>query len=151
MKLLIQRCLKAKVSIEGKETASINSGLLVFIGVCDSDTINTAEFMLNKLLKLRIFEDESGKTNLNIHEAGGELLLVSQFTLYANCKGGNRPSFIKAGDPAHAREIYESFVEMAKQTGIKVQTGQFGAMMEIELINHGPFTIMLDSEELQNG
>ena len=118
------------------------------IGVCDSDTRETADLFVRKLLGLRIFEDAQGKTNLSLKDVGGELLLVSQFTLYANCRKGNRPSFTDAGKPDHAKALYEYIIEECRKAGYTVQTGEFGAEMKVSLVNDGPFTILLD-EHLQ--
>ena len=152
MKFLIQRVSEASVTIEGKTVGRIGHGFFVLIGVCDTDTREIADKMIKKLLGLRIFADSEGKTNLDISSVGGDLLLVSQFTLYANCKKGNRPSFIKSGSPEHAEELYDYIVEecrkLGKPVGIKVETGSFGADMSCSLVNDGPFTIDLDSDEL---
>ncbi len=148
MKFVIQRVTKASVTVEGKIIGSINKGFLVFIGVCNDDTRETADKMIKKTAGLRIFEDENGKTNLSLNDVGGELLLVSQFTLYADCKKGYRPSFINAGSPDYANEIYEYIIDEFKKLGFKVETGEFGADMKVELLNDGPFTIVLDSKEL---
>ena len=127
----------------------IGKGYLVLAGISDTDTRETADRMIEKMLKLRIFEDENGKTNLNLAAVGGEILLVSQFTLYADCHKGNRPSFIKAGSPQRAEELYNYLIEKCEQlTGRKPQTGAFGALMKVRLTNNGPFTMLMDSEEL---
>lgn len=152
MKFLIQRVTDASVTVEGNVIGEIGKGFFVLIGVCDTDTKEIADKMIKKLLGLRIFADVEGKTNLDIASVGGDLLLVSQFTLYANCKKGNRPSFIKSGSPAHAEELYDYIVEQCKvlgHDGMKVETGSFGADMSCKLTNDGPFTIDLDSDELQ--
>ena len=148
MKFVIQRVRHASVTIEGQITGQIEKGFLVFIGVTDTDTKEIADKMIDKLLKLRIFEDENGKTNLDIQKVNGSLLLVSQFTLYADCRKGNRPSFVKAGAPDHARDLYEYIVGVCIDQISNVQTGEFGADMKVELLNDGPFTIILDSEEI---
>lgn len=149
MKLLVQLVSSADVTIEGKVNGKIGKGYLVLLGACEADTTDIADKMLKKLINLRIFQDENGKTNLSITDVGGELLVVSQFTLYADCRKGNRPSFIKAGDPVHANSIYEHFVKEARETyGMHVETGIFGADMRVSLINEGPFTVMLDSDEI---
>lgn len=148
MKFLIQRVLEAECRVDGATTGKIGRGFLVFVGVCDADTEKTADKMIKKLLGLRIFEDENGKTNLSLENVGGELLLISQFTLYADCRKGNRPSFINAGSPEHAEKLYEYVIsECRKQTKI-IETGIFGADMKVSLINDGPFTVMIDSDEL---
>jgi len=148
MKFLVQRVKEASVTVEEKVTGKINKGFLVLIGVCNEDTEEIADKMLKKLLGLRIFEDENGKTNLSLADVEGELLLVSQFTLYADCKKGNRPSFIKAGKPEHANQLYEYIIAKAKETVPAVETGIFGADMRVSLVNDGPFTVILDSVEL---
>lgn len=155
MKFLIQRVEQASVTVEGKVTGSIEKGFLVLIGVNNEDTTEIADKMLKKMLGLRIFEDENGKTNLSFSDVKGNLLLVSQFTLYADCKKGNRPSFIKAGNPEHAKELYEYIIAESKKmltddssADAKVQTGIFGADMKVSLVNDGPFTVILDSEEI---
>lgn len=148
MKFLVQRVEEASVTVKEKVTGKINKGFLVLIGVCNEDTEEVADKMLKKLLGLRIFEDENGKTNLSLADVEGELLLVSQFTLYADCKKGNRPSFIKAGKPEHANQLYEYIIAKAKETVPTVETGIFGADMKVSLVNDGPFTVILDSVEL---
>ncbi len=148
MRFVIQRVKEASVRVEGQEIGRIQKGYLVLIGVSDSDTEQTADKMIRKMIGLRIFEDENGKTNLSLSDVGGGLLLVSQFTLYANCKKGNRPSFIEAGAPDRANELYEYVIGECKKSVPEVQTGSFGAEMEVSLINDGPFTIILDSEKL---
>lgn len=148
MKFLVQRVKEASVTVEEKVTGKINKGFLVLIGVCNEDTEEVVDKMLKKLLGLRIFEDENGKTNLSLADVEGELLLVSQFTLYADCKKGNRPSFIKAGKPEHANQLYEYIIAKAKETVPTVETGIFGADMRVSLVNDGPFTVILDSVEL---
>lgn len=148
MKLIIQRVNHASVKVDGEIVGKINKGFLVFVGVGREDTKQTADKYLKKLLGLRIFEDEAGKTNLSLADVQGELLLVSQFTLYANCKKGNRPSFIEAGDPKEAEALYEYMIQEAKKTVPVVEHGVFGADMKISLENDGPFTIILDEHIL---
>jgi len=148
MKFLIQRVSEANVKVNNQIIGEISRGFLVFIGVCDDDTKEIAEKMTRKMLGLRIFEDENGKTNLDIHSVNGQLLLISQFTLYADCKKGNRPSFIKAGKPQMANELYEYIIELCKQQVEVVEQGEFGADMKVSLLNDGPFTIILDSDEI---
>lgn len=148
MKFVIQRVKHANVMIGGEIHAEIEQGFLVLIGVCDADTTAIADKMIKKLIGLRIFEDADGKTNLALRDVDGQLLLVSQFTLYADCKKGNRPSFLKAGSPQHAEEIYSYITDVCKKEIPVVQTGVFGADMKVTLTNDGPFTIVLDSEEL---
>lgn len=144
MKFVIQRCQEASVSVDGKTVGEIEKGLLVLIGVGKDDTTEVADKYLKKLLQLRIFEDENGKTNRSLMDIGGELLLVSQFTLYANCRHGNRPSFTDAGDPQKAEKLYEYLIERAKEQVPVVEKGIFGADMKVALVNDGPFTIVLD-------
>lgn len=144
MKLVIQRVNHADVKIDGKEVGKINKGLLVLVGVASDDDEKTVEKYFNKLVKLRIFEDENGKTNLSLKDVGGELLLVSQFTLLANCKDGNRPSFIGAGSPDEAKRLYEYMVDLGKKSDIHTECGVFGADMKVSLENDGPFTIVLE-------
>ena len=150
MRFVVQRVSEAAVTIDGRTAGQIRKGFLVLIGVCDSDTRETADLFVRKLLGLRIFEDTQGKTNLSLKDVGGELLLVSQFTLYANCRKGNRPSFTDAGNPAHADALYEYIVEECRRAGYSVQTGEFGAEMKVSLVNDGPFTILLDEHLLKN-
>lgn len=148
MRFVIQRVTSASCTVEERITGEIKKGFLVFIGVADSDTMEIADKMIKKLLGMRIFEDSEGKTNLSLHDVDGSLLLVSQFTLYADCKKGNRPSFIKAGKPDFAKEMYEFIISECKKEIPIVETGIFGADMKIELLNDGPFTILLDSDEI---
>lgn len=151
MRLLIQRVLDASVEIDGHIAGQIQKGYLVLIGCCDTDTTRTADLYVRKMLGLRIFEDENGKTNLSLKDVGGSLLLVSQFTLYADCRKGNRPGFTQAGSPSHAEEIYNYIVELCRKTVPVVETGEFGADMKVHLTNDGPFTIMLDEHILPAG
>lgn len=148
MRFVIQRVSHSSVTVDGKVLGKIGKGFMVLIGVSDEDTKETADRMVKKMLGLRIFEDENGKTNLDLHTVGGELLLISQFTLYADCRKGNRPSFIRAGKPDMASEMYEYIIEKCKEQVPVVERGQFGADMKVELLNDGPFTIVLDSSEL---
>ncbi len=148
MKFVIQRVRNAKVTIEGNVSGKIDKGFLVLIGVAENDTKDIADKMIKKMLGLRIFEDEQGKTNLSLADVDGELLLVSQFTLYADCKKGNRPSFVKAGKPQMASDMYQYIIDRCKELQGDVQTGEFGADMKVELLNDGPFTIILDSDEI---
>lgn len=148
MRLVLQRVSNASVTVDGEIKGRIGKGLLVLLGVGDDDTIEILEKMANKMLKLRIFADENDKTNLSLADVGGELLVVSQFTLYADCRKGNRPSFIKAGAPDKANELYEYFKEYCRKTVSVVESGVFGADMKVELCNDGPFTIVLDSDEI---
>ena len=148
MRFVVQRVTHASVTVDGNVIGKIGQGFMVLIGVSDEDTKETADKMVKKLLGLRIFEDENGKTNLDIHTVGGSLLLISQFTLYADCKHGNRPSFIKAGKPDMANEMYEYIIAKFREQVETVETGEFGADMKVELLNDGPFTILLDSDQL---
>ena len=144
MKFLIQRVTEAKVDIDGETVGKIGKGYLVLVGVGEGDTREIADRFIRKMLALRIFADENGKTNLSIKDVGGALLLVSQFTLYADCHKGNRPTFNGAGTPALANELYEYIVEACRKEIPVVETGRFGADMQVSLVNDGPFTIMLD-------
>lgn len=150
MRLVIQRVLQAEVQVDENTVGKINKGLLVFVGAGHEDSREVADKYLKKLLGLRIFEDENGKTNLSLADVGGELLVISQFTLYADCKKGNRPSFVKAGAPDMAERLYEHFMERCRNYVAVVEKGQFGADMKVELLNDGPFTLMLESEQLFN-
>ena len=144
MKLVIQRVRNAKVDVDGKTVGSIEKGFLVLLGVTHTDTKETADYLVKKLCKLRVFEDENGKMNLSIKDVRGQLLIVSQFTLYADCSGGNRPSFVNAAKPDLANELYEYFCEKCKEEPIEVQKGIFGADMKVSLLNDGPVTIILE-------
>ena len=148
MRFVIQRVTEASVTIDGEISGKIGKGYHVLIGVADTDTKEIADKMIRKMIGLRIFEDEQGKTNLSLADVDGGLLLVSQFTLYANCKRGNRPSFIEAGKPDMANEMYEYIIEKCRESVDEVQTGEFGADMKVQLLNDGPFTILLDSDQL---
>ena len=148
MRFVVQRVTHASVTVDSQVIGKIGNGFMVLIGVADTDTREIADKMVKKLLGLRIFEDENGKTNLDIHTVEGELLLISQFTLYANCRHGNRPSFIEAGKPDMANEMYEYIIAKCKEQVPVVEKGEFGADMNVELLNDGPFTILLDSDQL---
>ena len=148
MKVVLQRVTHAQVTVEEQVVGKIGHGFLLLLGVEDADTVETADRMVEKICKLRIFQDEHGKTNLSLADVGGELLVVSQFTLYADCRKGNRPSFVKAGAPQMAESLYKRFMERCSQYVDVVEKGRFGADMKVELLNDGPFTLMLDSEEL---
>ncbi|NEX00808.1 D-tyrosyl-tRNA(Tyr) deacylase [Pseudobutyrivibrio sp. NOR37] len=148
MKFVIQRVNEASVKVDGNIIGQINKGFLVLIGVGQDDTKEIADKMVKKLLGLRIFDDENDKINLSLTDVGGELLLISQFTLYANCKKGYRPSFIEAGAPDMANDMYEYIISQCRATGFHVETGEFGADMKVSLQNDGPFTIVLDSREI---
>lgn len=148
MRFVIQRVKEASVTVDGNVIGAIGRGFMVLIGVCQEDTRETADKMIRKMINMRIFQDENDKTNLALSDVNGELLLVSQFTLYADCHKGNRPSFIKAGSPDLANEIYEYIISECKKQVPKVEKGEFGADMKVSLINDGPFTIVLDSQDL---
>ncbi len=148
MRFVIQRVQKAKVSVDNNIIGEIDQGLLVFVGICQTDTIDIADKMIRKLIGLRIFEDANGKTNLNLKSIDGNMLIISQFTLYADCKKGNRPSFIHAANPELAKNLYEYIIEKCKDEIPCVESGEFGADMKVSLMNDGPFTITLDSAEI---
>ena len=148
MKFVIQRVNSASVKVDDEIIGEIGKGFLVLIGIADGDTKEIADKMIHKLVGLRIFDDAEGKTNLSLDQVGGSLLLVSQFTLYANCKKGFRPSFVDAGAPDFANEMYEYIISECKKVVPKVETGSFGADMKVSLLNDGPFTIVLDSKEI---
>ena len=151
MRFIIQRVTNASVEIEGKIEGKINKGFLVLIGICENDNKEIADKLVKKMCGLRIFEDENGKTNLSLNGVGGELLLISQFTLYADCKKGNRPSFIKAASPDLASPLYDYIIEESKKYVDVVEKGIFGADMKVSLLNNGPFTVILDSDEIISG
>lgn len=148
MRALIQRVTRAQVTIEGELRSSIGKGYVILLGVGAEDGEEQADKLWSKISKLRIFEDENGKTNVNLADAQGEVMVVSQFTLYANCKRGNRPSFTEAGAPDEANRLYEYFVSLVRRDVEHVGTGSFGTMMQVELVNDGPFTIWLDTDTL---
>lgn len=147
MKAVLQRVSRAAVTVAGETVGEIGKGYMILLGVADSDTPAVADRMADKICKLRIFEDGEGKTNLSLADVGGEILVVSQFTLYADCHKGNRPSFIGAGAPVLAEELYEYFMERCRQHVPKVERGSFGAHMKVELVNDGPFTLVLEGDE----
>lgn len=148
MRFIIQRVSEASVTVDEKIIGQIQEGFMVLIGISNEDTKDIADKMTKKMLGLRIFEDENGKTNLDLKTVDGQLLLISQFTLYADCKKGNRPSFIKAGEPQMAEALYQYIIEKCKQEIPVVEQGEFGADMKVSLLNDGPFTIVLDSAEI---
>ena len=150
MKLVIQKVSSASVEVEEKCVGKIGKGFLVFLGVGQEDTRETADQYIRKMVNLRRFEDSEGKTNLSLADVKGEILLVSQFTLYANCRKGNRPSFVEAGDPQMAEELYEYMAEKLRELVPVVQTGVFGAKMKVSLVNEGPFTILLDENTFKH-
>ena len=148
MKFVIRRVLEGSVSVDGDVIGQINKGFVVLIGVGHDDTIEIADKMVKKMVGLRIFEDENGKTNLSLADVNGQMLLISQFTLYANCKKGNRPSFTESGSPDMAEKMYEYIIAKCKESVPVVEKGCFGADMKVSLVNDGPFTIVLDSTQL---
>ena len=148
MKAVIQRVTQAQVQIEGNVVGSIGKGFLILLGVGQNDSEEQVEKLWSKIFRMRIFADENGKTNLSLGDAAGEVLVVSQFTLYADCRRGNRPSFTKAGSPDSANALYERFVERVRRDVERVETGEFGADMQVSLQNDGPVTILLDTDEL---
>lgn len=148
MKFVIQRVNHASVKVDGNVVGKIDKGYMVLIGISENDTKEIADKMIKKMIGLRIFEDENGKTNISLKDVSGELLLISQFTLYADCKKGNRPSFINAGKSDMANEMYEYIIEQCKKEISVVEKGIFGADMKVSLENDGPFTIVLDSKEI---
>jgi len=147
MRAVIQRVKSAEVSVDGRVSGKIEKGLLLLLGVGKGDSENDVSFLTSKIPELRIFEDESGKFNLSLKEIGGEMLVVSQFTLYADCRKGRRPSFTDAEEPETAKYLYEKFISRLRDRGITVQTGEFQAKMEVHLINDGPVTLILDSKQ----
>lgn len=146
MRAVLQRVRRASVTIAGETVGAIDRGLLVLLGITQSDTAEQAAWLAEKIVGLRIFADDEGKMNRDVREAGGSVLIVSQFTLYGDCRKGRRPSFIDAAGPDHAIPLYEAFINGVKALGIPVQTGRFGAMMDVELINDGPVTLIVDSK-----
>lgn len=148
MRFVVQRVKHASVTIDNEVVGKIGQGFLVLIGVSDTDTKDIADKMIKKMLALRIFEDENGKTNISLGDVQGELLLVSQFTLYADCKKGNRPSFVRAGKTDMASDMYDYIISECKKMVDVVEQGSFGADMKVELLNDGPFTVLLDSDEI---
>lgn len=149
MKIVLQRVSRASVTVEERVKGRIGEGYMALVGITDTDTEEILKYMAEKMINLRIFEDEAGKMNRSLLDVGGEILLISQFTLYADCKKGRRPSFIKAGFPAFAEQMYENMIKYLEHLlPGKIQTGQFGADMKVELVNDGPVTIVLDSDEI---
>lgn len=148
MRLIIQRVDQASVSVDNRIVGEINKGFLILAGICDTDTYEIADKMIHKLIHLRIFEDENGKTNLDIKSVNGGLLIISQFTLYADCRKGNRPSFVNAGKPEFANEMYEYIIRKCSEEIPNIQKGVFGAHMNVSLVNNGPFTVILDSDDI---
>lgn len=148
MRAVVQRVNNASVTVDGKLISEIKKGLLVFLGVCDQDTISDLTYLADKITGLRIFEDADEKMNLSLEDVGGEILVVSQFTLFGDCRKGKRPSFSSAGKPDYANEMYEKFIAYIKEKGFYVGHGIFGADMKVELLNDGPVTILIDSKKL---
>ncbi|MEH7011420.1 D-aminoacyl-tRNA deacylase [Neobacillus niacini] len=146
MRVVVQRSKNAKVTVNGEITGQISKGLVLLVGVTHHDKEEDAAFLADKIANLRIFEDEAGKMNLSLLEVGGEILSVSQFTLYGDCRKGRRPNFMEAARPEQANQLYEGFNDLLSEKGIKVETGIFGAMMDVELINDGPVTLIVDSK-----
>ncbi|MCR5708605.1 MAG: D-tyrosyl-tRNA(Tyr) deacylase [Ruminococcus sp.] len=144
MRIVLQRVTSASVTVDGRVTGRIGTGYLVLLGVGQGDTEDDCRRLADKLINLRIFSDENGKINLSLSDVGGELLIVSQFTLYADCRKGNRPNFIQAGKPDEAERLYNYFADYCRSKGKHVETGIFGADMKVELVNDGPFTIVLE-------
>lgn len=147
MRIVVQRALDARVTVEGKIRGGINRGFMVLVGVTHADTEEDADYLVRKLSGLRVFEDGDGKMNLSLSEVGGQVLSISQFTLYADTRKGNRPSFVRAASPEKALRLYEYFNERLRCRGILVQTGEFGADMKVSFVNDGPVTILIDSKE----
>ncbi len=148
MRVVIQRVKSASVMVEGERISEIRQGLLIFLGVAQEDTSDDVDYLANKIANLRIFEDKAGRMNRSLLESGGEILVVSQFTLYGDCRKGRRPSFIAAAHPDKGIILYQEFIEAITKLGVPVKTGIFQAMMDVQLINDGPVTIMLDSSKL---
>ena len=147
MRFVIQRVERAKVTVEGKVSGEIGNGYVVLVGLLPTDDDKVMDYMLDKLVNLRIYEDENDKLNLSLKDIGGEILIVPNFTLYGDARKGRRPSYAKAAPPDEAEKLFDRFVEKAKETGLKVQTGIFRTHMKVELVNDGPVTILLDSEK----
>lgn len=147
MKAVIQRVSQAEVRVNAKRIGAIGKGILIFIGISKKDTPEDADYLVKKIVQLRMFEDDEGKMNLSAIDVGGELLAISQFTLYGNCRKGRRPSFDKAADPQKGEELYDYFVSELRKQNLKVETGQFQAMMDVDLVNDGPVTFILQSEK----
>jgi len=147
VRAVIQRVAEARVSVEGDTVSEIDAGLVVLLGVGRDDSESDAKYLAEKISNLRIFEDTEGKMNLSVRDINGSALVVSQFTLLADCRKGRRPSFIKAGDPQEAKRLYERFIDLLRQSGVTVAGGIFQAMMDVELVNRGPVTILLDSKK----
>ncbi|PLS15623.1 D-tyrosyl-tRNA(Tyr) deacylase [Bacillus sp. M6-12] len=147
MRLVVQRSKKAQVTVEGTVTGSIQHGLVLLVGVTHGDSKEDAAYLADKIVNLRIFEDSEGKMNLSLHDTGGSILSISQFTLYGDCRKGRRPNFMDAARPEEANVIYEAFNEELQNRGVQVETGIFGAMMQVDLVNDGPVTLIVESKE----
>ena len=150
MRVVVQRCSRAEVRIDGVSVGKIGQGFMLLVGITETDTTAEADLLAKKIAQLRVFEDEAGKMNLAIRDVGGAILSISQFTLYADCRKGNRPSFVRAARPEQASPLYDYFNETLRTTyGLTVETGRFGADMKVDFINDGPVTILLDTDELK--
>jgi D-tyrosyl-tRNA(Tyr) deacylase len=147
MKVVVQRSKQAKVTVEGKVTGEIEFGFVVLVGITHEDTLEDVQFIAEKVANLRVFEDDEGKMNRSLLDVRGQILSISQFTLYGDCRKGRRPNFMQAAKPEHAEPLYEQFNETLKEKGIQVETGVFGAMMDVQLNNHGPVTLIIESKE----
>ncbi|OGR18188.1 MAG: D-tyrosyl-tRNA(Tyr) deacylase [Desulfobacterales bacterium GWB2_56_26] len=147
MRAVVQRASRASITIDGVTTAAIGSGLVILLGIRASDTADDAKWLIDKIVNLRIFEDQDGKMNISLADTGGEMLIISQFTLYGDCRKGRRPGFSTAAPPAIAEPLYNRFIELAEESGIRVATGVFQAAMQVELVNDGPVTLLVDSEK----
>jgi D-tyrosyl-tRNA(Tyr) deacylase len=147
MKVVVQRSKQAKVTVEGKVTGEIEFGFVVLVGITHEDTLEDVQFIVEKVANLRVFEDDEGKMNRSLLDVRGQILSISQFTLYGDCRKGRRPNFMQAAKPEHAEPLYEQFNETLKEKGIQVETGVFGAMMDVQLNNHGPVTLIIESKE----
>ncbi|EKB56950.1 D-aminoacyl-tRNA deacylase [Falseniella ignava] len=147
MRILIQRSLQSSVEVNQQTSGSIDKGFVILVGVTHDDDASDVDYCVRKIANLRLFEDEDGKTNLSLKDVQGEILSISQFSLFANTKKGNRPSFIRAAQPDHANQLYEDFNEQLRALGFKVETGEFGADMQVKIINDGPMTLLIDSKD----
>lgn len=146
MRVVVQRSKEASVTVDGKTIGEITKGFVLLVGITHSDTTEDAKYVAEKIVNLRVFEDQEGKMNLSLSQVEGEILSISQFTLYGDCRKGRRPNFMEAAHPDHASVIYDQFNQLLRDQGVKVETGQFGAMMDVALINDGPVTLMIESK-----
>lgn len=146
MRVVVQRSKEASVTVDGKTIGEITKGFVLLVGITHSDTTEDAKYVAEKIVNLRVFEDQEGKMNLSLSQAEGEILSISQFTLYGDCRKGRRPNFMEAAHPDHASVIYDQFNQLLRDQGVKVETGQFGAMMDVALINDGPVTLIIESK-----